>query len=386
MGHDEEILRRGLKPGTPDHGTTGVFSRRQLTLGLVAFAAAGTLTGRRVWAEDIALPPITTFPDKWKGKGQVRVATAGGALADAERKAFIEPFKAMSGIEVIETEGWSQAQIKSQVDTKSVQWDVIEAGRGNIIPLASQGNYYEDIDYSIVDLPGVPQNERFKESVSFFLLATAMTYRTDVFPETPKGWVDFWDLKRFPGPRNWMSGSMGISPQLEGALIADGVPMDKLYPLDIARALKSLSKIKSNISTYWASGAQSAQLMADKETVLGTAWNGRIAPLMEKKIPVSLSWSGARFEREHFAVLAGSPNRDNAMRYIAFAMSPEAQARFSMLIPYGYINKDAAALVPASRQALLPSAHLSEGFDCNDDWWGKNNQAATEAWAEWLLT
>jgi putative spermidine/putrescine transport system substrate-binding protein len=355
-------------------------------LSAAALGAAGALSWRPARASEVTLPPITHFPDKWKGKGQVRVATAGGALADAERKAFIEPFQTLSGIEVIETEGWSQAKIKSQVDTKSVQWDVIEAGRGNIIPLASQGKYYEDIDYSIVDLPGVPQSEKFKESISFFLLATVMAYRTDTFAEAPKGWADFWDLKRFPGPRNWMSGTMGISPQLEGALIADGVPMDKLYPLDIPRALKSLSKIKSSISTYWTSGAQSAQLMADKETVLGTAWNGRIAPLMEKNIPVAISWSGARFEREHFAVLAGSPYRDNAMKYVAFACSPEAQARFSMLIPYGYINRDAAALVPASRQALLPSAHLSEGFDCDDEWWGKNNKTATAAWAEWLLT
>jgi putative spermidine/putrescine transport system substrate-binding protein len=361
-------------------------SRRQVMAGMAALGTAAALPGRSAGAQDVQLPPIPGFPDKWKGKGQVRVATAGGALADAERKAFIEPFKAMSGIEVIETEGWSQAQIKSQVDTKSVQWDVIEAGRGNIIPLTQQGKYYEDIDYSIVDLPGIPQGEKFRESVAFFLLATVMTYRTDAFPETPRSWADFWDLKRFPGPRNWMSGTMGISPELEGALIADGVPMDKLYPLDVPRALKSLSKIKGSISTYWNSGAQSAQLMADKESVLGTAWNGRIAPLVEKKIPVGISWSGARFEREHFAVLAGSPNRDNAMKYIAFAMSPEAQARFSMLIPYGYINKDAASLVPAGRQAILPSAHLAEGFDCDDEWWGKNNQTATEAWAEWLLT
>ena len=43
-------------------------------------------------------------------------------------------------------------------------------------------------------------------------------------------------------------------------------------------------------------------------------------------------------------------------------------------------------MVPAGRLAILPSAHLSEGFDCDDEWWGKHNQAATEAWAEWLLT
>jgi putative spermidine/putrescine transport system substrate-binding protein len=378
----EQGLRERIRRAT---SSEAALDRRRFIMGAAALGAAGLLPETRAKAAVDALPPITSFPDKWKGKGQVRVASAGGALADAERKAFIEPFRAMSGIEVIEAEGFSTAQIKAQVDTKSVQWDVVELGRGNILPLAAQGKYFEDIDYAIVDVPGVPQSEKFKESIAFFLLGTVMTYRTDVFSQTPSGWADFWDLKRFPGPRNWMSGSMGIAPQLEGALIADGVPMDKLYPLDIPRALKSLSKIKTSISTFWNSGAQSAQLMADKETLLGTAWNGRIAPLVEKKLPVAISWSGARFEREHFVALAGTPNRENAMKYIAFACSPEAQARFSMLIPYGYTNKDAAALVPVERQALLPSAHLAEGFACDDEWWGKNNAAAIEAWADWLL-
>ena len=55
------------------------------------------------------------------------------------------------------------------------------------------------------------------------------------------------------------------TPNLEFALIADGVPMDKVYPIDIDRAFKSLSRIKSAVPKFWDTGALSSQMLADKE-------------------------------------------------------------------------------------------------------------------------
>jgi putative spermidine/putrescine transport system substrate-binding protein len=365
---------------------SSMIDRRGFLAGTAALAGATLLPTGGAFAQADGIPEFSGFPERLKGTGQLRLATAGGALAEAEHKAFIDYFKEHSGIEVIETEGFSTAQIKAQVDTQSVQWDVVGLGRGNILPLVKQGTYFEDIDYSVVDWAGVEETDRKKESVAFFTLGTVMCYRTDAFQEQPSSWADFFDTARFPGPRNWMSGSMGIAPQLEGALIADGVPMDQLYPLDIDRALKSLDRIKDDISVFWSSGAQSAQLMAENETVLGTAWNGRVSPLVADGLPVAISWSGAMFEQEHLVAIKGTPNYENAMKFIAFALSPEAQARFSMFIPYGYVNTEAAALVPEARKAILPSAHLSEGFWNNPEWWGENRDKAIEMWAEWMLT
>ena len=52
---------------------------------------------------------------------------------------------------------------------------------------------------------------------------------------------------------------------LETALIADGVPMDKLYPLDVDRAFKKLEQLKPHVLVWWSSGAQSAQVLKDGE-------------------------------------------------------------------------------------------------------------------------
>ena len=52
----------------------------------------------------------------------------------------------------------------------------------------------------------------------------------------------FWDAKSFPGQRSVRKHPIYA---LEMALIADGVPMDKLYPLDVDRAFKKLEQLKT---------------------------------------------------------------------------------------------------------------------------------------------
>ena len=53
--------------------------------------------------------------------------------------------------------------------------------------------------------------------------------------------ADFFDLKRVPGKRMIRKDSQAM---LEMALIADGVPLDKLYPLDVDRAIAKFATIK----------------------------------------------------------------------------------------------------------------------------------------------
>src|SRR5205823_2462578 len=85
----------------------------------------------------------------------------------------------------------------------------------------------------------------------------------------PKSWADWWDVKKFPGAR-----SMRDHPvdNLEFALIADGVAMDKLYPLDVDRAFKKLDQIKPHVNVWWSTGQQPAQLLLDKQFWIDDAW------------------------------------------------------------------------------------------------------------------
>ncbi len=61
-------------------------------------------------------------------------------------------------------------------------------------------------------------------------------------------------MTAFPGPRTLADQKAG-GAELEFALLADGVPKDKLYPIDVQRALKSLDRIKKNVVKWWDTGA-----------------------------------------------------------------------------------------------------------------------------------
>lgn len=380
---------------------SGLSRRDFLTRGgalALAFGATGAfLHAQRAAAQDATpadaaaptLPELEAFPEELKGSGEVRVSSSGGAFAEAEMAAYWAPFTELSGITVVPVEGFSSAQVKAQVDSGNVQWDVVSFDYLNVLSLQKDGDYFEPINYDLVDVENIDEGFRKEFGLANLGVGTVMTYRTDVFADNPpQSWADFWNVEAFPGPRNWMSGSLGIAPFLEGALLADGVAKDQLYPLDIERALDKLSEIRDEIVKFWESGAQSAQLMADGETVMGVAWNGRIADLQDQGVPVEISWDGGVVGFNHYAVLKGSPNAENAMKFIAFATMAIPQARRSMLLPYGFTNSKTSDYLPEAVLQRLPTAPAyADKIVYNDpNWWAENLQAAIEAWNVWAIS
>jgi len=252
---DLEVSRRGLLRGA--------------ALGAGALAA-GALASRsaaaapRPQAQPV-LPEMTTIPDKLKGTGEVRVVSYGGSFQAAQRRAYFEPFEKLSGIKVIEFEGPDPAKVRAMVDSGNIEWDLVELGMGSVLNLARRGTYWEEIDYSLFDTDNIDASFRHQYAVEMLPFATIAAYRTDVYTSTKPsaGWKDFWDTQKFPGPRAMQAGSGGLTPFLEAAMMADGVPMTEIYPIDIDRAYTSLAKIKPAVVKWWTAGAIPVQMLTD---------------------------------------------------------------------------------------------------------------------------
>ncbi len=365
-------------------------SAGRLALGAGAIAALGKmLAGGELLAADApALPEITSIPAKLKGTGSVRVCSYGGAFQEAQRKAYFEPFERLSGIKVIEAEGPDVVKVKAMVDTKNVEWDVAEFDMADIINLERKGDYWEPIDYSLVDTADIDASFRAKNALAMLPYGQVMAYRTDVFKgAVPDGWADFWDTKKFPGGRTMPAGTGGLVPDLESATMAAGVPMDKIYPIDVDKAYASLAKIKSAVVKWWEAGAIPAQLLNDKEVTMGIAWNGRIAAIQAKGAPVDISWRQGALRTDVWAVPKGAPNRENAMKFTAFITEPIAQARLSMLIPYGFVNNKAVNYLPAARLKVLPTSPeiKKQLYIYNSLWWADNRDKVISRWASFVL-
>jgi putative spermidine/putrescine transport system substrate-binding protein len=199
-----------------------------------------------------------------------------------------------------------------------------------------------------------------------------LAYNTDkTAGKEPTGWADFFDLQKFPGKRGlWKYATGGV---FEFALMADGVGPKELYPLDVDRAIKKLDTIKSDI-VWWDTGAQSQERVGSGEVAMTMIWNGRgwSAKHTDNK-PVEMIWNQQILTADYFVVPKGSPNKDIAMEFIAWATCANNNAAPSNSIPYGPTNKfstpnpsvvpDLAVSNVDDATAYFDDAYLVDNFD-----------------------
>jgi putative spermidine/putrescine transport system substrate-binding protein len=214
---------------------------------------------------------------------------------------------------------------------------------------------------------------------------TVFAYRTDHFTtSSPQNWADFWDVKTFPGRR-----ALYKSPavNLEAALMADGVPWDKVYPMDIDRAFKSLDRIKPSIDVWWTSGAQSTQLLQSGEVDLLTIWSARAQTAIDAGAPAKIVWNGSVASLDGWGVPKGSPQAAAAREFIKFCSHPDRQAAYTGVMRNGPTNLAAYDSIPPNIAGLLPTSQANRGSMLlyDDDWWGPNFAQVKQRFDAWLL-
>jgi hypothetical protein len=177
----------------------------------------------------------------------------------------------------------SYAKLKAQVAAKSYEWDVTVIEQGELRRAEKEG-LIEPIDWRIVQKDKLFPGADFANGIGACALGTNLVYRSDQYPRGgPKNWADFWDVEKFPGPRAMINNPVRA---LVFALAADGVPADKIFPLDVERAFRKLDQVKKHIKVWWTQGNQSQQLLRDGEVHLMAMWNARASELKAQGVPV----------------------------------------------------------------------------------------------------
>jgi putative spermidine/putrescine transport system substrate-binding protein len=303
----------------------------------------------------------------------------GGAYQEAQRKAWLDPYHAATGVTFSEDENSSNATIKAQVEAGQVTWDVVDVG--NDFGLDANKDLLEPLDYSLI-----PKDEVLDGFVGTYRVAdmtygVALAYNTDkTAGKVPEGWADFFDTTKFPGKRGmWDYSEGGI---FEVALMADGVKPADLYPLDLPRATKKLDSIKDDL-VFWSSGAESQELIGSGEVAMTLIWNGRgwSAKHTDNK-PVEIQWNQEIVTADYLVVPKGTPNKDAAMKFIAYAVCADNNAKPSEFIPYGPINKNSKPA--AANMPDLAVSNADENSAYFDDEYLITNYAAIDAaYQEW---
>lgn len=316
----------------------------------------------------------------------ITVADPGGPYGPGFRKAFYDPFEKATGIKVVNVarEAEPTAQFKAIVETKSYTWDVCTLTLSARDILAKQG-LLEPIGFELKDVPGLMPEAITPLWMGTDVYSTIFAYRKDKLgANPPKSWADFWNTEKFPGRRALRKNPIDT---LEQALLADGVPLDKLYPLDVDRAYKSLDRIKPQIAVWWTGGAQSSQLIQSGEVDMLPLWNARAQAVIDGGAPVEIVWNQGLYSIEGWGIPKGCPRADAARQFIKFCADPKAQAAYTEFLAYGPTNLDAYKSIPPERAKALPTseANLKLMTIAREDWWSANRAAMTERFNSWIL-
>ncbi len=318
---------------------------------------------------------------------QIVVSDPGGPYTTAYRKAFYDPFEKATGVRVVNVARESQpvAQFRAMVETKNYIWDATILTLSADIPILEAGGFLEPIGLKASDFPGVMPEAVTANWLGVDVYSTVLAYRTDKFGQNgPKSWADFWNVQKFPGRRSLRRNPLDT---LEEALMADGVPIDKLFPLDLDRAFRSLDRIKPHIAVWWTSGAQATQLIQSGEVDMISTWNGRAQAAIDGGAPVSIVWNQGLYSIEGWGIPKGTPRAEAAKAFVRFCGDAKRQADFTDLLAYGPTNLKSYEQIPPKRAALLPTApeNLKAMRLPSPEWWHHNREKVTERFNAWLL-
>lgn len=314
-------------------------------------------------------------------QGDLVMANWGGDATVAYEAAYAQAMKAATGLSLrIDSSGPLEGTVKTQVESKAVLWDLADVEAYSAIRLGRQGLLEKVGD--IVDPAAATSGMKDAHAVPYSTFSYVIAYDAKRFgDDPPRSWADVWNVEKYPGKRSfykWMSAN------LECALLADGVPPDQLYPLDVDRALRKFEELKPHILTNWGSGAESQQLMRDGEVAIGHVWHSR-AILLKADTGGAVDWTFDQGILDYgvWSVPRGNPaGLDAARRALAVTQDPVVQAKMMELYKYGPTNPAANAHIPEALRSQNPSdpANLSRQVVKNNDWYADNYGPALDKW------
>lgn len=314
---------------------------------LAALAATTALIAPMAMAEEMA--------------NDMTLVSWGGAYQKSQVRAYADPYIAMHPeVKIVwdESSNEAVAKLRAMNEAGNITWDLVDVVAADAIRLCDEGLAMEfDPDELLVPgNDGTPASEDFGELIVSdcfipqIVYSTTFGYRTDLVGDTPPTSVcDVFDLEKYPGKRALEKRPIN---NMEWALLCDGVAKDEVYDVLATeegqeKALAKLDTIKDSV-VWWSAGADTPQLLADGEVVMGSTYNGRLFSVIEEQHqPVAMLWDAQVFDLDGWIIPTGLP-ADRLARvkdFVKFATDTQRLADQAKYISYGPARKSSAPLV-----------------------------------------
>jgi putative spermidine/putrescine transport system substrate-binding protein len=340
--------------------------------------------------------------------GDITIVSWGGAYSNSQQKAYNEPYAEMTGVNIINDESSAEAvaKLRAMNEAGNVTWDVVDVTAADSIRLCDEGLAMEiDFDEMLAAAPdGTSATDDFGDNIindcaiPLIVFSTTFGYRTDLVGDTPPTSVcDVFDTEAYPGKRSLEKRPIG---NMEWALLCDGVAKDDIYDvLETAegqqQALDKLATIKDDV-VWWNAGADTPQLLADGEIVMGSTYNGRLFSVIEEQDqPVAMLWDGQMFDLDVFIIPTGlTPEREaRALDYVKFATDTQRLADQAAYISYGPARASSAPLVGQHAELGIDMAphmptdpaNATNVFNFNYTFWADYRDDIDAKFQAWLV-
>ena len=172
----------------------------------------------------------------------------GGVYQEAQRKAWLEPYTELTGVQFTEDENSSNATIQAQVESGQVTWDVVDVG--NDFGLDANSALLEPLDFSLIPRDELNADLGITDyRIPDITYGVVLAYNTEVTGgQTPAGWADYFDTAKFPGKR----GAWDYSDGRDARVRVDGGRRRARGPLPAgppARARRSSTRSRTTSSS-----------------------------------------------------------------------------------------------------------------------------------------
>jgi putative spermidine/putrescine transport system substrate-binding protein len=294
------------------------------------------------------------------------IVSWGGAYTASQQAAYHDPYSAKTGVNIINdaSSGEAVAKLRAMSEAGNITWDVVDVVAADALRLCDEGLALEiDADTQLADAPdGTKAKDDFGDLmvnecfIPQIVYSTTFGYRKDLVGSTaPTSVCSVFDTAAYPGKRSLEKRPIN---NMEWALMCDGVAKADVYDVlatdeGQARAFAKLDTIKGDV-IWWSAGADTPQLLADGEVIMGSTYNGRLFALIEEQGQnVGMLWDGQVFDLDGWIIPAGlsDERKARALDYVYFATDTQRLADQAKYISYGPARKSSAPLV--SKHATL---------------------------------
>jgi spermidine/putrescine transport system substrate-binding protein len=295
-----------------------------------------------------------------EGREATTAADTGGQAAAARPQAtgtflyynwaeYVNPenyaaFERETGVKVRRDVYASNEDLLAKMQGGARGYDLV-VPTGYMVQIMSQEGLLEEIDKSKIPLwhenvdskfTALPYDPEDRYSVAKDWGTTGFTYRTDLVPEAPTSWREFFDLApKYSGKITLLDGS----PEVVGSTaVMLGYSYNTEDEQELEEARQALLDLKPHVLAITSNPSELHRLFRTGRAVMGMTWNGDGAIIAgETKAQYVVAEEGGEFWVDTYAIPVGNKNPDAAYAWIDFTYEPEVNALETEYHNYGSV-------------------------------------------------